>query len=66
VVNRSSPPPRTMRLNSLFGRSTPHTPSSPHIVKSTNSGFMHLSSYWEIGNEITGDARGFIPSAASF
>ncbi len=41
VVNRLSilrAPPRTLRLNSLFGYSMPHVPGSSYIVKSRDSG----------------------------
>jgi hypothetical protein len=48
VVNRLFPlrvPPRTLRLDSLFGYSIPQVPSSLCIVKSPDSGFRYLSSY---------------------
>ena len=38
-------PPRTLRLNSRFGYSSPHVPGSPCIVKSPDGGFRYLSSY---------------------
>ena len=37
--------PRTLRLNSRCGYSSPHVLGSPCIVKSPDSGFRYLSSY---------------------
>jgi len=38
-------PPRTLRLNSLFGCSMLHVTGSSHIVKFSDNGFRYISSY---------------------